>query len=798
MFGIVLRRVLALAVFVLAFSFISAAQTLDQVSFYGKVTDANGAIVAGASVTASQTQTHNVRTAVTDSDGRYRLTFFESGPYDLSISMQGFADKKIAGINTTLGQAVENNLQIAPAGVTAESTITVGGDESPIVDTTKTVAGGTITEREIEELPNQTRNSLDLIFTLGGVAEEPLSSRDVAEDRAVTGVNAAQAPLEAGIFSLSGGAAYSNNITVDGFDNNDDRLAQDRYRPSLETVREVQVVTNQFSAEYGRASGGRANIITRGGSDRYHGRIYGFLSDAKFNANTYNNNLRGLQKLPFREWQPGGTLGGPLRFGYFKHKTYWFVGYDFDQVHSLSQIDTVVPVNSPSFFTLPSPTGGPTRQECTSSPSPLVCNPQPAGASNVTAGLTPAIVAPYITGVLTPARTHTGLARIDHNFSSTNNLTVRYQLGRVRNVRQYRVPTNTLEDAFQGTTRDTDAINLTHNLVIGSRFTNQFRYQYSKFVPEFGATNDTSPVLLITLNDRAAPTTAAQRNGTLVAGNSTAAANGNFSNNRQERRNQFSEEFTYLTGQMALRFGGDVQVIKSDYFALADATGTYNFNSVADFLANRIIRFRRNFGTNSASSNTYSGFFFQDDWRAKPNLSINFGVRKEFESILRDHNNWGPRIGIAFDPRGKSKSVIRFGAGIFYNRALLRTIDDFTLEAQQLNFDSRLITGPALDASCFTATNPQPTDARCQFLRTLAAGRAAPTLQELQSSTIPGVSTAFTNTTANFARRLDPTLKIPESYQALIGYERQISKQFAIEATFTWNRTIKLWREFNA
>src|SRR5439155_17841489 len=125
---------------------------------------------------------------------------------------------------------------------------------------------------EIESLPVNSRSPIDLILTLGGVSAEPLSTPDLAEDR----TSARSSPEEAGNFSLSGGAAYSNNITIDGLDNNDDRAAKERFTPSLEAVEEVQVIRNQFAAEYGRASGGRINLRTRSGSNNFHGRFYDF------------------------------------------------------------------------------------------------------------------------------------------------------------------------------------------------------------------------------------------------------------------------------------------------------------------------------------------------------------------------------------------------------------------------------------------------------------------------------------------------------------------------------------------
>src|SRR5207244_1609664 len=139
------------------------------------------------------------------------------------------------------------------------------------------------------------------------VAEEPLSTRDLANDK-----NARTTPEEAGNFSLAGGAAFSNNITIDGLDNNDDRSARERFTPSIEAIEEVQIIRNQFAAEYGRASGGRVNLRTRGGSKKFHGRGYYFFRDEAMNANTFNNNLLGLKRLPLQEHDPGFTFSGPV------------------------------------------------------------------------------------------------------------------------------------------------------------------------------------------------------------------------------------------------------------------------------------------------------------------------------------------------------------------------------------------------------------------------------------------------------------------------------------------------------
>ena len=247
---------------------VAFAQDLDDASIGGRVTDQNGASIVGAKVFVRHVATGVERTATVDGAGLYRLVELAPGAYTARVAAVGFATELRAGIEMLAGQSARLDFTLRPAGVSAEQFITSDAGAAAI-DTTRTVVVGTLTRAETEWLPLGSRSPLDLVHTLGGVTEEPLSTRDVAEDRNRT---PARTPEEAGTFALSGGAAYSNNITIDGLDNNDDRAARERFQPSIEAVEEVQVVTNQFSAEYGRASGGRVNLRTRSGANLFHGR----------------------------------------------------------------------------------------------------------------------------------------------------------------------------------------------------------------------------------------------------------------------------------------------------------------------------------------------------------------------------------------------------------------------------------------------------------------------------------------------------------------------------------------------
>ena len=237
--------VLAVVVWLLAQPPTAAAQDLDNVTISGRVTDQNEAIIPGATVMATLVSTGIERTVVTDADGRYRLIQLEPGVYNLKVSFASFAPEEKLALTTISGQNVQLDFTLRPPELRAGALVITEAD-TPAVDTTRTVVGGTVTTLEVESLPVVTRSPLDLIFTLPGVSEEPLSTRDLAEDR---NTNPANTPEETGTFSLSGGQASSNNITIDGLDNNDDRAARERFQPSIEAVEEVQIITNQFSAE---------------------------------------------------------------------------------------------------------------------------------------------------------------------------------------------------------------------------------------------------------------------------------------------------------------------------------------------------------------------------------------------------------------------------------------------------------------------------------------------------------------------------------------------------------------------
>jgi outer membrane receptor protein involved in Fe transport len=730
------------------------AQDLDNVTISGKITDQNGAVIPGATIIATLVATRAERIVVADTDGNYKLIQLPPGVYNVKASFTNFAPEEKTNLSTIAAQNIQLNFMLKPAGVSAETVIVSAADTAQI-DTTRTIVGGTVTTREVDSLPNNSRSPIDLIFTLGGVSEEALSTRDLASDR----TSSRTTPEEAGTFSISGAPAYSNNITIDGLDNNDDRAARERFTPSLEAVEEVQLIRNQFAAEYGRASGGRLNLRTRSGASTFHGRAFDFFRDEALDANTWRNNSLGLSRLPLQEHDPGFTLSGPIvipKLYNGQGRTFFFTAYEYDTLLDSTLVNTLLPVEQNARFALPAPTDL-ANQRIESAAAPALST----------------AVAPFISSLSTPSRNHIFTTRVDHKFTNMHNGQVLYQLGRFTNLRQFGGG-NRLAEALVGKTRNSDAIAYLDNYVFSAKAVAETRFQFSRLSPAIVATGgENPPVVLIGINDPLKLVT-----GTLVAGTSTSGAT-----DRSEDRFQFQEVFSYVGRIHSLKFGGDIQRIKSTFIDLEDASGTWDFDSAGDFLANTPSRFRQNFLTTSTQRNTYFGVFAQDEWRIKPNFTMSYGVRYENESIIHDVNNFGPRAAIAYDPFKTGKTVIRAGAGIFYNRALLRTIDDFTLGARQRFFDTDALVDPAT-GKLMTATQRRAfIAANLRFPQKLSADSA--------------LVRQFGVLNSGFSRRLDPTLSIPESYQTNVGVERQIGKRLVFEANYTWNRGLHLWREFN-
>jgi hypothetical protein len=731
----------------------------------GTVTDQTEAVVPGVQVTITNKATNMSRESLTNGSGFYRFAALEPGAYSVEFQLAGFETRKIANVSIKTAQEVVINQKLTVGATSTEVSIV----ETPGVELKKTTATveRTFSQRVVEVLPFQVYNGARDITRLALLAPT---------------VNRAPGSNE---FAANGQRARNNNFTIDGVDNNDLSVSLSMTSVIPEAVQEVQVIRSQFSAEYGRASGGRVNLLLKSGTNAFRGRAYMFFRDDNFNANSWYNNSRSIPRLPFAEYNPGVLLSGPLVLPklYDGHnRTFFSVNYEYDNFRDTTLIDTWIPVVPNSRFALPTPTG--TTQYCDSAGSPQP--PCPAGVG---------IIAPYSVLLNTPNRSHILTAKIDHKLFKENNLTFGLQFGRRKNQRTTGDSTTRIEEALQAKDIDTDAFNFLDTQNFGARSVNEARFQWSVYEPAYITTNALDPVVLIGYRNPIVNSTQ-----TLISGNSTSSTLQNFADSRKEARYQVADSVTQLAGPHILKFGFDVQHVNSEANSLGDATGTYNFANVFAYSGNTLSRYRQNFGTASDVTNTYWAVYGNDQVRLPSHLTLTYGLRYERETAVDDTNNFGPRLGLAWAPFKDGKGVIRFGAAMVYNRVLLRTVGDFIqndLGGLQ-SFDSNSIptSGTINWRTNVLASIAQDFPNGYPTLDSLRAAIARATCGTVACNPNTGFLTN-TGNTSNPLRSIDPDLKIPESYQFNIGFEREIAKGFVFEANYTWNKATHLWREYN-
>ena len=735
MFSILRRRTIsALAGLLIALAVVCAtgsADDLDNIIFEGVIRDSAGAVIPAAKIVATHLTTGVERTVASNGEGRFRISVSAPGNYKLKAIANGFKEEESQEVAATTGRTFTIDFALVAAGVNEQ--VTVAATSTPLVDTNRTVVGDTINQREIEDLPIIDRDPLQLVFLLGGVTEAPLNTSQLAEEG--RGVFLRGTPEEAGNFSLTGAPATSNNITIDGLDNNDDRSARERISLNPESIAELQVITNQYAAEYGRASGGRINIRTKTGTNRYHGDVYSYFADESLNANTYFRNARGLGRVPQQQRREGGVFAGPMPIR--REKDFFFASFERLDVTDFTEINALVPITTNPLFVLPKPTG-------TATPGSLA--------------------APFFQEVSTPESSNLINARADFNFSQAHNAAVRFDLLRGENNRGFPGGTRLVDTILiQG--RNSDSISVSDFLIISNKLVNQGRFQYSRLLPRAAASVD---ALSITI-----------KSPSLTAG-AYSGSNTSPAFAREERRTQFQDNISFIYRTHVLKAGADIQLVRSTYEDLFATGGQYTFDTVQDFLDNNPSRFVQRFDTKSTQSNNVTGLFAQDEWKIVPNLTFSFGMRWDRESVLNDSNNFSPRLAIAWDPFGgklfrsfkklasPGKTVVRAGFGMFYNRALLRTIDDFSLGTSTIILDSDI--SPAL----------------------------LPALKFPQAISDQTLIDKFGLPETKFLRRVSPDLEIPYTLQTGLGIERQLTKSLIATADYIYTRGAHLWRETNA
>jgi hypothetical protein len=722
---------------------VTFAQATASTSLSGTVVDKNGAVVNGASVTATNKANGQVRTAVTNDDGQYKIDLIPAGRYDIKFTASGFADGTAENVELLVGQTNAVNATMNPGSVTGTVTVTAG--ETELVSKEKTDISMNITPRDVQDLPLNGRDLGNLAYLAPGA--KPVDSYDPTKRRI-------------SVFGVNGSSGRNVNVTVNGIDNKDNTVGGPVMQFPLEAIQEFVISTARFSAVNGRSEGAAVNVVTKSGGSAFHGSAFYFLRDKKLNASEVSpSNTAIKSKPPFNRKQWGGSIGGPLYFPRFgeggpsyhdNHRTYFFFAIERQNEA------TSIPVDSQAFAEL--------------------TLAKPLGAQ-------PATVLP------TPYKDWRTNVRIDHTINSNHNLFASYSDQTNIGLNDQ---ANGRVDLTEGnfTTNRLILGNVTLNSTLSNSVVNSATVGYS-YWHNLIDTNTSSPFFLFP--------------NAISFGTNVNVPQESYQSKYQFKddlsinhgSHTFRTGFDYLWEPKLGGFFKFNSTLEIDYNRLPSAILANPAQFPLGFSSPGLIG-----GMTIAIGDPYFnlpggakmfGVYFQDDWRVTRNLTLNLGARwdKDFNLIgtkaqgnsrtylaLKainhaaaarlpedDSNDISPRVGFAWDMTGNGRHVMRGGYGLYYGQVFLN-IPLFMI--QQIN--------PTIFAGVFSLGQNDIVPGTGIVLSNWRYGiDPFPTIPPPQTQLLAG----------NTGRIMDPDYEDPLTQQWNIGYAWQLNNYSVLEFEYT-------------
>lgn len=602
--GIARGAILLVLVFVGA-SQVFAQQSVAFATISGATEDANGAAIGGATITIINLDQNQTHLATSDEQGRFRFLYLPVGSYRLKAERTGFTTVE-RQLTLTLGQSLELSLKLPVAGIAEKTTIISA--ESPLVETVRTQLAETVQPREIENLPLNGRNYLDLAALTPGVTRaNPVANQRFAETSAVPGTQ----------ISVAGQRNINNGFVLDGLSANDDAADLPGTFFSQEVIREFQVISSGGIAEFGRASAGIVNVATQSGTNDWRGRAYGFLRNQKLDA----RNPLAPRKDPLTQGQYGVSLGGPLK----RDRTFLFSNFEQTRLNN-SVVVTIAPANVTAINS--------------------VLDQIRYAGPRISTGLTP-----------TGYDSTNFFLRGDHLLNEGHRLIARYSFYDIESLNARGV--GGLSAASRGTALE----NRDQNFAVSEfasfspRLANEARFQFTRSRLAAPANDLVGPAIAIS--------------GVANLGTSTSSPTGrdldlvevvdNLTTLRGTHSLKFGADFLY--NRVNITFPGALQGVYSfsslanlqaaRYVTFQQAFGQpslFQSNPNAGFFGQDEWKVRRGLTINI-------GMRYDVQWLPTP--------------IKADANNFAPRLGMAFAP-GSGKTVVRASYGIYYDRIPLR------------------------------------------------------------------------------------------------------------------------------
>lgn len=656
----------------------------------GTITDPSGAVVDGATVKITNKATNVARETNTSADGGFRLDAVDPGSYKIDVSAGGFKTASRDEVTVEAAQATTTDFALEVGAQT--EVVNVNADSTVILQKQDGARASTLESRQIVDLPIAALNPVNLVFTLPGV-----TNPGVLAGGFVQGTE----------FNINGLRARANNQLIDGADNNDNSITGQQLQPGLrDGFKEVTVLGGDNSAEYGRAGGAVINVVTKSGTNQFHGSVYDVLDTSALASLTAGQKANeGLGSVPvYTQNSFGFSFGGPIK----KDKLFFFGTLQPTLTRIGASNGSAVIPTAQGFNTL--------RSLFAQGASPnldryLGVVGGLRGSTNVfnvpLGGGRPDIQFGTVTAAApAPINTYDLLARVDWTPNEKDNFAVRYIFNDQRVTNQFPTPFAGFAVDVPGRVQNLYG---NYNRLISSRMTNEFRFSYGRFNVLFGAQDPAAlnfgPQFLFA---------GGTISGVGILGGLTTTF---FPQGRVFNNYQFQDTITYTSGAHTIRAGTDLMVQRAKQFIPFNAQGTLTFSSGGGFPAfgNFVDGFSGTQGTFAAITfgspvdhpdAFQQAYFVNDSWRVKPNVSLNLGLRYEnygtqynvlafpafagfdqpFDTVAkqkRDNNNFAPRFSFAYTPQiaswlfGEDKTVIRGGVGVgydvFFNNILSNT-----------------------------------------------------------------------------------------------------------------------------
>jgi hypothetical protein len=594
---------------------LSAQETISYGTISGRVTDPQGAVVPGAGVTARQIETNLTREAVTDVEGRFRFPYLRVGRYEIVARLPGFSDAS-HNVTVTVGSAFELPVKLSVAGI--DTNVTVSADAT-VLEAARSQIAGTVSQAEVETVPLNGRNFLDLALLVPGVSPTNTGSTQLfAETSAVPGQG----------ISVGSQRNFSNNFIVDGLSANDDAAGLSGIPYTVDAVDQFQVVTSGGQAELGRALGGYVSVVTKSGTNVMHGNLYGYFRDERLNG----RNALSRTTLPMNQKQYGGSVGGPV----VRDRTFYFVNAEqrrLDQT-GLTRIapENVATING--------------RLAGIRYPGALIATGEysnPVDSTNI-------------------------LAKLDHHISNRDQFSVRYSMYDVLSRNSRGAGALNAPTASAGLDNIDQSLAFSNTWMLSSRTVNETRVQFAHGDLKASPSDPIGPAVSIA---------GIASFGTL-SGSPQARVNrmyqvvNNLSHQAGAHALRAGVDFVYNDDEIA--FPRSVRGAYA-FSSLANfLAGTYTATGFTQTFGESVV------AQTNPNVGVYVQNEWKATPSLTINGGLRYDLQF-LQTIQTDANNLSPRVGFAWMPFDTRRLVVRGSGGLFFDRVPLRAVGNALLSA---------------------------------------------------------------------------------------------------------------------